>query len=103
MIEGQELEGIIKAVECTWQELGRMRNTRPVAAVSDTGTIESIAELYNQTQELCQIGMVQPQGKVFHYRMSDAMESTAFHLVDYERISAAEDYVQILFETTLFL
>ena len=102
LIEGQELEGIIKAVECTWQELGRMRNTRPVAAVSDTGTIESIAELYNQTQELCQIGMVQPQGKVFHYRMSDAMESTAFHLVDYERISAAEDYVQILFETTLF-
>lgn len=102
LIEGQEMEKIINAIECTWQELERMKSDKPLAAVSDVGTIESIAELYSQTQELCQIGMAQPQEKVLHYRMSGEIKNETFHIVDYERISAAEDYEQVLFEITLF-
>ena len=102
LIEEQSIKNIDTAVRHTWQELEQMRSTRPVAAVSEVGTVESVAELYSQVMELCLIGKVHPTEGILHYKMYGEMSDGAFHMLDYKRISAVEDYVGVLFEISLF-
>lgn len=90
-----------KAVAQTRSEFAKFKPVPLYAALSETGQLSGVNELYQQTQELFRIGTEEKQAQVLHYGMFRELKREAEMLVNYHRLAETREFGVILFECYL--
>lgn len=90
-----------KAVAQTRSEFAKFKPVPLYAALSETGQLGSVNELYQQAQELFRIGTEEKQAQVLHYGMFRELKREAEMLVNYHRLAETREFGVILFECYL--
>lgn len=101
LVEEEDMERIEKAVERTKQEYQRLQKSAVVAAISEAGSIHSLADFYKETQELFQMSSPEQKKKLLYYGMFKAVKDETSLFIDYDVIQRTDDYAEILFELSL--
>lgn len=98
-------ERVEEAVVRTQTELTKLKPMPLSVALSETGQLDSVNELYQQTQELFRMGTADlegdSQGQVLHYGMFRELKKEAEMLVNYQRLAETKDFGVVLFECYL--
>ena len=101
LVEAEDRELIEKAVERTKQEYSRLEKSTVTAAVSESGSIHSLAAFYKETQELFWMSTPEQKKKLLYYGMFKEVKDETSLFIDYEVIQRTDDYAEILSELSL--
>lgn len=82
------------------KEYGKYKQIKLRSAVSRAGGVEEVSRLYSQLQELFFLGDLEGKTEFLSYDFSGRgkTEDSAVMVLDYDRIRAAKDYPEVLFE-----
>ena len=101
LVEEEDRERIEKAVVRTKQEYQRLEKSAIVAAVSESGSIHSLAGFYKETQELFRMSTSEQKKKLLSYGLFKDVKDETSLFIDYDVIQRTDDYAEILSELSL--
>ena len=101
LIGERDIEKVEKSVERIREEFSRVNGQAIQVALSDTGAIEHVSALYTQVRELFQIGSPSDDAALLYPERLSGFEGHSAEFFRLDKMKAAKDYADILFEVYL--